>query len=292
MKSHVPNGPAIAALAQSWLATRLSPTVLDWVLDRQQAIAAGDRKSLFLAFGLASRKTGKADLNLSDDELTAAAATRPGWQPHRWTVDQLTRVLFVLRYPAEDAEDFVATLDQLFAAAEVHELVALYQGLPLYPHPHRLQLRCAEGQRSNIPAVFRAIAHGNPYPSEQLNDDQWNQLVLKSLFIGVALDPIIGLDARANAKLAQMLTDFAHERQAAGRPVSPELWRCVGPFATEPMLADLERVLTTGSETERAAAALALGSCPTEVPVALARRVTETSRGMTWPEIAVQSAYT
>lgn len=262
MKPLLPDVPAIAAVAQSWLATRVPPAVWDWMLDRQQAIAAGDRKSLYLAFGLASRKTGKADLNLTAAELSAASAIRPGWQPQGWTVDQLTRVLFVLSYPAENGEEFIATLDQLFAAAEVHELVALYQGLPLYPHPERLQLRCAEGLRSNIPAVFRAIAHGNPFPAEQLNDDQWNQLVLKSLFIGVMLDPIVGLDARANAKLARMLTDFAHERQAAGRPVSPELWRCVGPFADEAMIADLERVLSSGSPIEKQAAALALASCP------------------------------
>lgn len=290
MKPHLPDGPAIAAVAQSWLATRIPSAVWDWMLDRRQAIAAGDRKSLYLAFGLASRKTGKADLNLTEAELSEASSTRPGWQPQRWTVDQLTRVLFVLSYPAENGEEFIATLDQLFAAAEVHELVALYQGLPLYPHPERLQLRCAEGLRSNIPAVFRAIAHGNPFPAEQLNDDQWNQLVLKSLFIGVALDPILGIDDRANARLAQMLTDFAHERQAAGRPVSPELWRCVGPFATEPMIADLERVLSSGSPVEKQAAALALSSCPHGVKRCSSLTQAINSPTLSWAQIAVESS--
>jgi hypothetical protein len=53
-----------------------------------------------------------------------------------------------------------------------------------------------------------------------------------------------------------MLCDYAHERWAAHRPVSPELWRCVGGFADGPMLADLERVIATGTEPERAGAAL------------------------------------
>ena len=84
--------------------------------------------------------------------------------------------------------------------------------------------------------VFEAVAHRNPYPAEHFAEPAWNQLVLKALFVGSPLDPIVGLDARRNPTLARMLCDYAHERWAASRPVSPELWRCVGPFATGPML--------------------------------------------------------
>ena len=49
-------------------------------------------------------------------------------------------------------------------------------------------------------------------------------------------------------------------RALAGRPVSPELWRCVGPFGDTEALADLQRVLATGSAIERQAAALALAA--------------------------------
>ena len=161
-----------------------------------------------------------------------------------------------------DADVFVRRLDQLCATADVDELVAFYRGLPLYPDPPRLRLRAAEGLRTNMPVVFEAVAHRNPYPAEQLSEEAWNQMVLKALFVGSTLDPIVGLDARANARLARMLGDYAHERWAAGRPVSPELWRCVGPFASGPLLADLARVLESGAPPERAAAVLALRSAP------------------------------
>jgi hypothetical protein len=261
---------------------------LSWLDDRLAAIAAGDRKALYLAFGLAVRKTGKTDLNLTAAELAAASQVRPGWDPRGWTVDQAARVLLVLGYPANEAGPFVETLDQLFAAGEVHELIALYQGLPLYPHQSALALRCAEGQRTNIQAVFVAIAHRNPFPSEQLNDDQWNQLILKCQFVGVPLDPVVGLDRRGNAKLAKMLADFAHERWAAGRTVSPELWRCVAPFADDAMLADLEKVLMTGTEVERAAAALALRASPHPRAQALLAQSATGGVEWTWDRIAAR----
>ena len=86
-------------------------------------------------------------------------------------------------------------------------------------------------------------------------------MVLKALFVGSTLHPMQGLEARANPELAKMLCDYAHERWAAGRPVSPELWRCVGAHADDAALGGLQRVLATGDGVERKAAALALAAC-------------------------------
>lgn len=282
------NVTAIAATLDQWLSSRLTAEQSAWLRDRCQAVAQGDKKSLFLAFGLVSRKLTKADLNLSATELDQAAAIRTGWNPAAWTIEQAARTKLLLAFPAPEANAYVAVLDQLFAAGEMHELVALYQSLPLLPHQPAHALRCAEGIRSNIKSVFTAIAHHNPFPSEQLNDDQWNQLVLKCLFVGVTLNPVAGLDARANAPLAKMMTDFAHERWAAKRPVSPELWRCVGPFADDAMLDDLRRVLTTGSELERQAAVLTLKQCPHPQATALLADHGIDLSGISWDSIASQ----
>jgi hypothetical protein len=279
----------IAGVLRQWLSSRLDAPALSWLDDRLATVATGDRKTLYLAFGLAVRKTGKADLNLTGEELAEAGAIRPGWNPTGWTVDQAARVLLVLRYQVDDATQFVETLDQLFAAGEVHELVALYQGLPLYPYQSAHALRCAEGQRTNIRTVFTAIAHHNPFPAEQLSDDPWNQLILKCQFVGLPLDPVVGLDERCNAKLAKMLDDFAHERWAAKRPVSPELWRCVAPFADDAMLADLQKVMTTGTETERAAVRLALQACPHPQAKTLLAEANVPVSDWSWSRIAAES---
>jgi hypothetical protein len=257
-----PDTEKIRRLIERWLAMRLDPAAATWVREKQSAIALGDKKGLYLAFGMTPRKVGKSDLQLTADELSHANSIRPGWNPRGWSVDQATRSLFLLSLPVMEPAPLTAILDQLFSAGEVNELVSLYQSLPLLPYPTAHILRAAEGVRTNIKAVFCAVAHQNPYPAEQFSEDQWNQMVLKCQFIGVPMSPIAGLDQRANAALSSMVIDFVHERWAAKRIVAPDMWRCVGRYADARALKDLEKVLATGSEVEQNAAALALCDCP------------------------------
>ena len=250
-----------AQLIEQWLETRLPAEAGGWLETTAQALRAGSDRDFYIAISLVARKIGKADLALTAAELAQAASARPGWDPGDWSLDQAARV-YLLLAPGSDGPNFSRRLDQLCITADIGELVAFYSGLPLYPDQPRHVLRAAEGVRTNMKAVFQAVAHRNPYPAEQLPEAPWNQMVLKALFIGISLDPIVGLDRRSNPELARMLRDYAHERWSAGRPVSPELWRCVGPHATGAMLADLGRVLEKGTGPERAAAALALASSP------------------------------
>lgn len=258
-RPHMATTPA--SLLRGWLNGRVEPAALDWLDGRLAAARGGDVKALYLAFGLVPRRTGKSDLALPKAELLKAQDVRAGWDPAGWTVDHAARSLLVLSLPANDRARYLETLDKLFHAGEVGELVALYQALPLLPHQEAHVPRAAEGLRTNIKPVFAAIAHRNPYPAERFDEAQWNQMILKSLFIELPLAPIVGLDERVNEQLMRMLCDYAHERWAAGRSVSPELWRCVGPVADMKALDDLARVLKGGTEPERQAAALALASC-------------------------------
>ncbi len=250
-----------AALLHEWLQRQLPVPARRWLDERLAELRErGAQRTLLLAISLAPRKVGKDDLALDANDLAEAARRRPGWTPIGWSVDQAARLLLLLRSGGSEVQ-FAQRLDQLCATADVGELVTFYRGLPLYPGQPQYRRRAAEGIRTNMRAVFEAVAHHNPYPSEQLDEGAWNQMVLKALFIGSPLQPIIGLDRRGNPALARMLCDYAHERWAAHRQVSPELWRCVGPHADEAALADLERVLHGGSLRERAAAVLALNAC-------------------------------
>jgi hypothetical protein len=152
----------------------------------------------------------------------------------------------------------------LHRTADLAESIAYLRGLLLFPGGPALLPVAAEGVRSAVKPIFEAVAHRNPYPAEHFDERAWNQMVLKALFIGSTLLPIRGLRERANPELAQVLVDYAHERWAAERPVSPELWLCVGPFAQGRMLDDLARVLATGTPEEREAAVTALKASPAE----------------------------
>ena len=285
-----PNTVEIRRLIEGWLALRLDPASATWVRDRQGVIALGDKKGLYLAFGMTPRKVGKSDLGLTTEELSIANDVRPGWDPSRWSIDQATRTLFLLTLPSMEPELLTSTLDQLFGAGEVGELVAMYQSLPLLPYPKAHILRAAEGIRTNIKAVFCAVAHHNPFPSEQFSEDQWNQMVLKCQFIGVPMSPIVGLDERANPSLSSMVMDFIHERWAAKRAIAADMWRCVGRHADARALADLKTVLTSGSPAEQNAAVLALSSCPDpaarNILASVPDRVAQVTAGtLTWATI-------
>jgi hypothetical protein len=246
-------------LLKGWLRRQLPGDAADWL--EAQALAVGGVESdraLFLAISLVHRRIGKADLALSAADLAAAEAARAGWRPAGWSLDQAARIFLLLAAGGSGAR-FAERLEQLFATADVGELIAFYRGLPLYPEQPRYVERAAEGVRTNMRAVFEAVAHNSPYPAEQFSEHRWNQMVVKALFIGSTLFPVEGLERRWNPDLTHMLCDYAHERWAAGRKVSYELWRGVGRHADKAAIDDLARVLDSGAPVERQAAALALG---------------------------------
>ncbi len=279
--------PDIRDCLLEWVRRGTAGEAADWLLGQCRKIGEGaPARVLFLDFSVALRRTGKAPLRLLPDDLARADRLRPAWNPAGWTTDQAARIALVLSWPAPDAAAYVATLDQIFQSADLGELVALYQALPVLPHQRAHVRRCVEGVRTNMTDVFKAIAHGNPYPAENLDEAAWNQMVLKALFVGVPLHPVFGIDARSNPSLARMLLDYARERWAAKRAVSPELWRCVGPFADDAALAMMGKVLAEGETAERRAAALALqGSAHAGARALLARHPVDLPAGCDWAHL-------
>lgn len=245
---------------RTWLTRQLDVEQQSW-FDAQLEVLTNtpSGKALHLAFGFTSRKLGRADLLVTLSELEAAYPSLSGCAPHNWSVDLTARVIFLVT-ASRTLNAWETPFASLVRHGDVAEQIACFSALPFLPDSDKIDGLVGEGLRTNMRAVFEAIAHNNPYPAERFDGHRWNHMVLKALFIGARLYPIIGLDKRANAELARILCDYANERWAAGRPVTPELWRCVGPFADGPMLRDLARAARDGTPDERAAVALALAA--------------------------------
>ena len=225
------------ALLFQWLDHRLDPVVAAWLRAQCAQIRDGaPERTLHLAFGLALRKTGHAPLAATATEQAEAFAVHPGWDLRDWTLDQAARTALLLSLPATESSKRAALA--LFQTADLGEHVALIRGLFLLPQATELLHIAREAIRSNMGDVFFAVTQRNPYAAEHFDDIAWNQMIVKCLFLDLPLRGVFGVDTRANADLARMLTGLARERWAAGRAISSEAWRCVAPFADSSSAAD------------------------------------------------------
>jgi hypothetical protein len=246
---------ALQQLLGQVLQQHLTADAWQWL--QEQGQAANDPNVFNRAFSMVPRKVGQAAIRLTNEQHQQFQALRRNLFLDNRTADQLCRIWLLLQLDATDQHGYFKKLEALFLTAAVSEATALYIALPLLARPEQWQARCAEGIRSNIGDVLQAIMCLNPYPSEQLGESEWNQLVLKAIFTDKPVHQIIGLEERANQKLADTLADYARERWAAGRTVNPMLWRCVGRFMTPEIFPCIERLALSLSEKEQQAAVLA-----------------------------------
>ncbi len=161
-----------------------------------------------------------------------------------------------------DAAAFARSLAELLLSADTKQRVAIYRGLALFPVSEALVALATDAVISGARPVFEAVAYNNPFPAMHFSDAVWNQMVIRAVRHGGSLASIQQLDERRNADLAHMLMAIVRKQWVARRGISPELLRCVGPFASEDYFADLKKAFRSGGGDQRKAAALALAECP------------------------------
>lgn len=239
------------------LSQKISKEAILWLDEAAKSAASPENEiQTYQAFSRTPSVTGKNKLKFSRTMLDEAREIRKGWDPSEWRADQAARIMLLLSLPSHDPKEYKMRLGKFFDVADVNELQTLCLGLPLYPYPEKLIDLAIHGLRSNMKVVFEAIALTNPFPAEYFDIHAWNQMVLKALFVESPVYKIHGIDERANANLACMLSDYAHERWAAGRKVNPELWRCTGPYMNNKIFKDILRVFQSSEQIDKDAAAL------------------------------------
>ncbi|WP_437318374.1 EboA domain-containing protein [Sorangium sp. So ce385] len=175
-------------------------------------------------FTAAARALGKAPLALQADERDALEAALGSRAVEGWRLDELGRVTLLAlvsrRLPEMEVESLLWTCYQ---QGDSRERQALLRALPLVTGAERLLSLAVDACRTNELPVFEAIACENRYPAAYFPDLNFNQMVLKAMFMGVALARIVGLERRRTSELARMAEDFASERRAAGRSVPADI---------------------------------------------------------------------
>lgn len=275
---------------QEILAQRAETKALEWLQVQTEKINAETSPTkFFLAFSQASRFFKKENLQLTESARNRATRLHPGFDPNHWDTLQVARAYLLLMFsPGKDA--WLKAVNQLFETGDMHEQQALYAALPVMPYPKEMLNRAVEGCRTNMTLIFDAIALNNPYPATHFPEANWNQLVLKSIFMQRPIYRIQKLEERRNQALADIASDFAHERWAAGRPVMPELWRLTVPFVNNKLVEDLKKVVFSEDQLEVEAGVLAIYQCPFSPAKSLLQSFSETVSAIehgkiTWEKI-------
>lgn len=197
----------------------------DWLKEKGILVSREQgAEQLNITFSAIPRKLDKKTIEVKEEEISVLQDLLPGYSIAGWSLHRLSRVWLLLQINAEDKKNYIDKIETLFRTAEMNELVALYSSLPLLQFPEDWKMRCSEGIRSNIGTVLEALMYENPYPRSYLDEAAWNQMVLKAFFTEKDVKRIYGLEERANERLSATLLDYAHERIAAKRTVSEQLW--------------------------------------------------------------------
>jgi len=122
-----------------------------------------------------------------------------------------------------DPADLPDILTTLYRTGTGREQVSVLRALSVLPDGVALIPLAREASRTNDVTVFSALACDSTFPVRFLPDPALEQLVLKGLFLGVPIGRIQGIESRVTVELQRMISDYASERQAAGRPVPSDV---------------------------------------------------------------------
>lgn len=150
------------------------------------------------------------------------------WKPSHWSSLDLAQILMVLAALTTHAGTPGMTDASIIEIAgrygDDRVRAAIMKALYWLDDAGEMTLFAVDTGRTNSVQLFSAVALHNPYPARHYSEPQFNQLVFKSLFMGLSIEHVLGLRARNNTELMRMCTDYARELHAAGRPVPSSLW--------------------------------------------------------------------
>jgi hypothetical protein len=209
---------------------RCEPPVRAWwdsVLGTESAPAS--MSELSKAYSKVARTLGSDRLEFAQREIDGENAARFLAFQERPLHEFGRAVLLLFALELLPLEEHVEFVDNLFMYGDSREQEALLRALSILPDQGRFLATAVAACRVNVQTVFEAIACENPYPGCYFPELNFNQMVLKAVFTGVALRRIVGLPDRITAGLRGMANDHIKELTAAGRPVHEDIALIMNP---------------------------------------------------------------
>ncbi|TPW14116.1 MAG: hypothetical protein FD130_1437 [Halothiobacillaceae bacterium] len=245
---------------------RVTPPVQSQWLDDQLAslaISSNLKSDLLTAFTRARRFVGHAPLGVTAPELSTPIGTV---NIQTWDAGNAARIVLLIKALTLDAPTQPDTVIYIYRMADDAEKAVVISGLALYANDSRYKALALEAGRTNSLPLFKALAVANPYPAAYYNEAEFNQLVLKSLFIGVNTEQIMGLAQRVNPTLSRMCEDYYDERHAAARTIPADIWLSIAPHASARGLNYLAQALNAVDPQQRYYAELAVARFKPPLP--------------------------
>lgn len=227
-----------------------------WLQETLQILAASDQviDDLGLYSAMAKRKLGNVELK----NTAVIDTTFSPLDIRRWTSADTARLILLMTAIERNLELAEDTILSYYKMGDESERIALVRGLIFFaPGEYLTKLALDVGRTNNL-EVLAALTLDNPYPACFYSEQAFNQMVLKALFLGLAIERIDGIEQRANPDLTRMCENYALERELAGRTVPTDIWLAIGPFASKTGRQQMIEYLNHENVSHRYYCALAL----------------------------------
>jgi hypothetical protein len=172
-----------------------------------------------MAWSAAYRLVGQETLKLDESQLAALNKLDAEVAWTVWSCDELARALILSAGLKKDA-DFFKNMSRFFDLRE-HE--AACRVITLMENPEQYLEFVTDSCRTNALNIFEAIALGNPYPKRYFSAASFDQMVVKAMFMGLPLKPIVGLQERKTAETIRIAQYYCDELTSAGRALPKDI---------------------------------------------------------------------
>ncbi len=195
-----------------------------WLIQALKSIESASNPSMEyqIASAMARRKLGDGPF-----KVTLVSEGKASTEISHWSCSDAARILLTLALVKVTDQALPEFLSEVYAHGDERERAALLMGLSLLDQDGQWSTEAEDCCRTNSLILLAAIGMMNPYPAGHFSSRAFNQLALKSLFLGLNIANIQGLRGRRNSKLSTMCAGFIDERVAAGRDYPISIWLAI-----------------------------------------------------------------